>query len=89
MNERPKEPRATSPVRVLRRPEVEARTGLARSTIYARMAERTFPRPVRLGKQSVGWIESDIDEWLDQRISGGRDGGMTAAHKPPTKDGER
>ena len=71
MTEQSKEPRATSPVRLLRRPEVEARTGLARSTIYARMAEGTFPRPVRLGKQSVGWIESDIDEWLDQRISAG------------------
>ena len=71
MTEQPKEPRAPSPVRVLRRPEVEARTGLSRSTIYARMAEGTFPRPVRLGKQSVGWIESDIDEWLDQRISAG------------------
>ena len=54
---------------ILRRPAVEARTGLSRSTIYAMMAEGTFPRPVRLGKRAVGWTESTISEWLESRIA--------------------
>ncbi len=56
-------------VSILRRPAVEARTGLSRSTIYAMMAEGTFPKPVRLGKRAVGWTESTISEWLESRVS--------------------
>jgi prophage regulatory protein len=55
--------------RILRRPEVEARCGLSRSTIYVMIAEGTFPRPVRLGKRAVGWPESAIAEWLESRTS--------------------
>lgn len=50
--------------RYLRLPEVHTRTGLSRSYIYALMKEGTFPRPVRLGKRAVGWLESDLDEWM-------------------------
>ncbi len=53
--------------RILRRPEVESRTGLSRSTIYSQMAEGTFPRPVRLGKRAVGWTDSTITRWLESR----------------------
>jgi prophage regulatory protein len=54
---------------ILRRPAVEARTGLSRSTIYSMMAEGRFPKPVRLGKRAVGWMESAISDWLESRIS--------------------
>jgi len=54
---------------ILRRPLVEARTGLARSTIYEWMKQGTFPKPVALGARLVGWRESDIDAWLDTRKS--------------------
>jgi prophage regulatory protein len=57
---------------ILRRPQVEARTGLSRSTIYARMQEGMFPRPISLGSKSVGWLEGEIDDWLDQRIKASR-----------------
>jgi prophage regulatory protein len=50
---------------VLRRPEVEARTGLSRSTIYAWMASGNFPLPVKLGTRLVAWRESDVTEWLE------------------------
>ena len=53
---------------VLRLPKVKARTGLSRSTIYLRMSEGQFPRPISLGGRAVGWVESDIDEWLDRQI---------------------
>lgn len=54
---------------ILRLPVVKARTGLSRSTIYLRIAKGVFPRPVNLGGRAVGWLESDIDEWLEARIA--------------------
>ncbi len=53
---------------VLRLPQVIARTGLARSTLYLRVEEGRFPTPISLGRRSIGWIEAEIDEWLNQRI---------------------
>ena len=53
---------------ILRLPAVKARTGLSRSTIYLRISEGTFPMPISLGARAVGWLESDVDEWLDQQI---------------------
>ncbi len=53
--------------RILRRPEVEAYTGLSRSTIYAWMNEGEFPPSVKLGSRLVGWRESDVQAWVDTR----------------------
>lgn len=53
--------------RILRRPEVEYRTGLSRSTIYAWMELNEFPRPIALGARLVGWRESDVEAWLAAR----------------------
>lgn len=53
--------------KILRRREVEARTGLSRSTIYAKMADGTFPRPLRIGQRAVGWPELEITAWLESR----------------------
>lgn len=58
---------ALSP-RLLRRREVEARTGLSRSSIYARMGEGTFPLAVGLGGRSVCWVESEVAAWVEERI---------------------
>lgn len=57
---------------ILRLPEVKARTGLSRSTIYLKMSEGSFPEPISLGARSVGWIESEIDAWIAQRIEQSR-----------------
>jgi prophage regulatory protein len=57
---------------ILRRKQVEARTGLSRSTIYLRVSAGTFPKPVSLGGRAVGWIESEIQQWLEQRIEASR-----------------
>ena len=59
---------------ILRLPEVKARTGLSRSTIYLRMSEGAFPEPISLAARSVGWIESEIDAWIAQRIEQSRQG---------------
>ncbi|MDF1707148.1 MAG: AlpA family transcriptional regulator [Paracoccaceae bacterium] len=53
--------------RILRRPEVEARTGLSRSTIYLWIQQGEFPKPVALGARLVGWRESDVNAWLEAR----------------------
>lgn len=58
-----------TPPRLLRRREVEARTGLSRSGIYARMAEGTFPATVDLGGRSVAWLENEVDAWVQTRIA--------------------
>lgn len=60
---------------ILRLPAVKARTGLSRSTIYARIRAGSFPRPVKLGgPRAVGWVASDIDEFLDAVIERSRKG---------------
>jgi prophage regulatory protein len=53
---------------ILRLPAVKASVGLSRSTIYLRIAEGTFPRPVSLGGRAVGWLQAEIDAWMKQRI---------------------
>lgn len=50
--------------RFMRIDEVIAVTGLARNTIYRRMREGTFPRQVRLGPNSVAWLQSSISKWM-------------------------
>lgn len=59
------------PETLLRRPEVEARSGLSRSTIYAWMKLGEFPQPVKLGERLVAWRESDINAWLQSRETRG------------------
>lgn len=54
--------------RILRRKEVEMRTGLSRSALYQAMAAGRFPRPVRIGVRAVGWRQAAISDWLDSRI---------------------
>lgn len=52
----------------LRRPEVERRTGLKRSTLYAKIKNGDFPSPVKLGARAVAWPESEINTWLSGRL---------------------
>ena len=51
----------------LRRPAVEAATGLSRSSLYAMMDKGEFPRPIRIGKRAVAWPQSAIEVWLAER----------------------
>jgi len=55
--------------KILRLPEVMKNTGLARSTIYKMVAAKSFPVQIALGVKSVGWLESDIQSWIEDRIS--------------------
>jgi prophage regulatory protein len=64
---------AAAPLRpFLRLQTVEAITGLRKSTIYKRIGEGTFPKPVPLGDAAnspVGWIEAEIAAWQAARVS--------------------
>jgi len=55
--------------RILRLPDVMARTGLSRSTIYSMIAEGGFPDPIRLTSRCVGWLESELADWLAERAA--------------------
>ncbi|MEL0439215.1 helix-turn-helix transcriptional regulator [Phycobacter sp. K97] len=55
-------------VRIYRRPDVEKMVGLSRSTLYAMIAEGTFPKPIKLDKRAVGWREDQVQSWLNSRV---------------------
>ena len=55
-------------MRLVRLKEVFDCTGLGRSTIYKYIAEGTFPKPVSLGDRCVGWVESEVHDWILTRI---------------------
>jgi prophage regulatory protein len=61
--------------KIIRRKQVEARTGLPRSSIYEQQKNGTFPQPINLGPRAVGWVESEIDEWIEERIQKSRKAG--------------
>jgi len=56
----------------LRLPSVKAATGLSKSTIYTRIAEGTFPKQISIGPRLVVWIESDIQNWIDEQVLAAR-----------------
>ena len=66
------EPDLEAAPRILRLPGVRARTGLSRSSIYLRISQGRFPKPVSLGERAVGWVESEVNEWLNRQIEASR-----------------
>ncbi len=57
-----------NPQVILRRTQVQARTGISRSGIYQKIAMGEFPKPISLGPRAVGWLESSINAWIQSRI---------------------
>lgn len=55
--------------KIIRLPEVKNKTGLSRSTIYLSMTKGAFPKTISLSERAVGWLDSDIEQWLDKRIA--------------------
>lgn len=58
---------------ILRLPEVKARTGLSRSTLYNHVSQGTFTKQVPIGERAVGWPESEVDAIVSARIAGQSD----------------
>ena len=57
---------------ILRLPQVKEKTGLSRSAIYKRISEGTFPKQIGLGGRAIGFLESDIQNWIKQRLADSR-----------------
>ena len=55
--------------KLLRRGAVREKTGWSTSAIYAAMAEGTFPKPLKIGKRAVAWVEAEVDEWIERRLA--------------------
>ena len=53
----------------IRLPEVKYKTGLSRSSIYLRMSNGEFPQSISLGSRAIGWLDADIEQWLDECIA--------------------
>ena len=53
----------------LRLTEVTARVGLAESTLYAKVARKEFPSPVKIGPRASAWLEEEIEKWMADRVA--------------------
>ncbi len=56
-------------MQLLRLPDVLTRTGLSRTRLYAALADKTFPAPVKLSTRAVAWPSRDVDAWIEARIA--------------------
>jgi prophage regulatory protein len=63
-----------NPLRIERLPQVKHRTGYSRSSLYAMILAGKFPAPIHLGGRAVGWLTSEIDEWINSRVFASRGG---------------
>lgn len=63
---------------ILRRKQATARSGYSRSTIYLRISQGLWTKPVALGARSVGWPESEVDALIAARIAGKSDAEIRA-----------
>ena len=57
---------------LIRLPEVQRRTGYSKAWIYRLTSQGRFPKSVKIGSRSIAFIESEIDEWINQRIAESR-----------------
>ncbi len=54
--------------RILRKPEVGFKTGLSDPTIWRMERDGKFPKRLKMGGKSVGWLESEIIAWIQEKI---------------------
>jgi len=62
----------TTAERLIRRKEVQDKTGLGVSSIYALMKDGLFPQCINLSERRVAWIEAEIDQWVAERVAAHR-----------------
>ncbi|MBW5821446.1 helix-turn-helix transcriptional regulator [Yersinia enterocolitica] len=56
----------------IRLSDVQRRTGYSKAWIYRLIKQERFPKPVKIGSRSIAFVESEIDEWINQRIAESR-----------------
>ncbi|WP_370548609.1 AlpA family transcriptional regulator [Edwardsiella tarda] len=62
----------TAPKKLLRLSEVLNRTGYSRAWIYRLLKENRFPQSIKIGSRSIAFVESEVDDWINQRIAESR-----------------
>lgn len=60
--------------RILKLNEVIHRTALSSTTIYRLVSLGEFPKQVKLSERSSGWLESEVNQWIEKRVKASRDG---------------
>lgn len=60
------------PKTLIRLPEASRRTGYGKAWIYKLIAQNRFPQPIKIGSRAIAFVESEIDEWVNKRISESR-----------------
>ena len=55
--------------------QVKQLTALSRSSIYRKASEGTFPKPIKLGERSSGWLQSEVNKWVEDCVYLSRKGG--------------
>lgn len=55
--------------KLIKMPQVRGNTGLSKSHIYALAQKGEFPKPIKLSERSSAWVESEVQEWIDNRIA--------------------
>ncbi|MBF8448980.1 MULTISPECIES: helix-turn-helix transcriptional regulator [Aeromonas] len=64
----------SNPIKVLRIKDLIGKVGMARSTIYDRLNPKSprydssFPKPIKLGLSAIGWLEHEVDTWIESLI---------------------
>jgi prophage regulatory protein len=58
--------------KILRLPAVKTLTGLSRSTVYQKISLGEFPTSISLGARAIGWLESDIEAWIGDKVDASR-----------------
>ena len=74
--------------KILRLPDVIERVGFSRSSIYAFVDNGSFPKPVQIGIRAVGWLDSDVDDWISDRIEKSRGFGHSLASLKASRSSE-
>ncbi|EKS7812767.1 helix-turn-helix transcriptional regulator [Edwardsiella piscicida] len=57
---------------LIRLPEVQRRTGYSKAWIYRLLKENRFPQSIKIGSRSIAFVESEVDDWINQRIAESR-----------------
>lgn len=55
-------------MKLIRLTQVMECTGLARSTVYKFIAQGDFPKPVKLGPRVAAWVETEVQQWIEDKI---------------------
>ena len=62
--------------KIIRLPAVVDKTGEPRSSIYRMIKNKKFPKQIKLGERSVGWVEAEVNAWIEKKVNESRCGGI-------------